>query len=49
VAIAWLLAQGTAIIPIPSARTVAHALDALRGANLALTERERLALDAVTF
>lgn len=48
VAIAWLLAQSKAVIPIPSARTIAHAVDALRGAALSLSPEELAAINAAT-
>jgi aryl-alcohol dehydrogenase-like predicted oxidoreductase len=44
-AIAWLLAQGRNVIPIPSARSTAHALDALTGMDLALREQDIAALE----
>jgi aryl-alcohol dehydrogenase-like predicted oxidoreductase len=44
VAIAWVLAQSRAVIPIPSARTIAHATDTLKGASLKLTEQELAAI-----
>jgi aryl-alcohol dehydrogenase-like predicted oxidoreductase len=45
VAIAWLLALGTPVIPIPSARTIVHALDALDGVGVTLTGEEIAALN----
>lgn len=40
VVIAWVLAQSPVVIPIPSARTPAHAIDALGAAELVLTPAE---------
>ncbi len=40
VVIAWVLAQSPVVIPIPSARTPAHAIDALGAAELALSPAE---------
>ena len=35
--LAWVLAQGPAVIAIPSARTVEHAVDAARAGDIALS------------
>ena len=44
VALAWVRALGETVIPIPAARTVAHAVDSARAADLVLTEEERFLL-----
>lgn len=49
VVLAWVLAQGKTVIPIPSARTVAHALDSLRAPGVALSVEERAAIDGAEF
>jgi len=40
VAIAWARAQGRTVIPIPGARTVEHAVDSARAADLVLSREE---------
>lgn len=45
IVLAWLLAQAPNLIPIPGARTVEHALDSVRAAELSLDEEE---LEAIT-
>ncbi|HEX3233320.1 MAG TPA: aldo/keto reductase [Gemmatimonadales bacterium] len=47
--LAWVLAQSPAVIAIPSARTVAHALDAIGAADLTLTPADLAAIDAAEF
>jgi aryl-alcohol dehydrogenase-like predicted oxidoreductase len=49
VVLAWVLAQGRTVIPIPSARTVAHALDSLTAAGLTLSPAERAAIAGAEF
>ena len=49
VVIAWVMAQGTSVIPIPGSRTVEHALDALSAANLKLTADDLAAIDKAEF
>ena len=49
VVIAWVLNQGSAVIPIPSARTPAHAADAASAAELALTDADLRELSAATY
>ena len=44
VALAWCLAQGPSVIPIPSARTVGHALDSHTAAGLQLSQDELAAI-----
>jgi len=46
-AIAWVLAQGEHVIPIPGTRSVAHFAQLLEGAERALTTQERAAIDDV--
>lgn len=40
VVLAWVLAQGPTVIPIPGARTVEHAVDSAGAADLMLSEEE---------
>jgi aryl-alcohol dehydrogenase-like predicted oxidoreductase len=47
--LAWVLAQGATVIPIPSARSVEHALDAPAGDALILALDERVAIDRAEF
>jgi aryl-alcohol dehydrogenase-like predicted oxidoreductase len=49
VVLAWLVAQAPNIIPIPAARSVEHALDSVRAADLALSAAEVEAIDRATF
>ena len=49
VVIAWVLAQGRTVIPIPGARTPEHALDSLSAATFLLDPEERSAIDRATF
>lgn len=49
VAIAWVMAQGPNVIPIPAARTVEHALDSLTAADLVLSTEELAEIDAAEF
>ena len=46
VALAWCLAQGSTIIPIPSARRPETILDSVRAADLVLTDEELALVDA---
>jgi aryl-alcohol dehydrogenase-like predicted oxidoreductase len=46
-AIAWVLAQGEHVIPIPGTRSVTHFAQLLEGAERALTTQERAAIDKV--
>jgi aryl-alcohol dehydrogenase-like predicted oxidoreductase len=43
--LAWVLAQGPTVIPIPSGRTAAHVVDSARAADLQLSAAD---LDAIT-
>ena len=49
VVLAWVLAQSPAVIAIPSARRVEHALDSVRAADLALSEADLRAIDEAEF
>jgi aryl-alcohol dehydrogenase-like predicted oxidoreductase len=49
VVLAWVLAQGRTVIPIPSARTVAHARDPREADGLTLALGERAAIDQAEF
>lgn len=46
-AIAWLLAQGGHVLPIPGTRSVAHFREMVEGANRVLTEEELAAVEKV--
>jgi aryl-alcohol dehydrogenase-like predicted oxidoreductase len=47
--LAWVLARSSAVIVIPSARTVEHALDSISAANLRLSEADLSAITAAEF
>ena len=47
--LAWVLAQGPTVIPIPGARTVQHALDSLTAADVTLSEAEIAAITYADF
>lgn len=49
VVIAWVLAQGPTVIPIPAARTAEHARDAASAGDLLLEEDELHAIDEAEF
>ena len=49
VVLAWALAQSPTVIVIPSARTVAHALDSVGAADLVLAPPDLVAIDAAEF
>jgi aryl-alcohol dehydrogenase-like predicted oxidoreductase len=49
VALAWCLAQGPTVIPIPAARSEAHAVDSIAASELTLTREELAAIDAARF
>ncbi|HEY7686837.1 MAG TPA: aldo/keto reductase [Gemmatimonadales bacterium] len=49
VALAWVLAQGRTVLPIPSARTVDHALDSLGAADVSLSPKEITAVTGAEF
>ena len=45
VALAWVRAQGTTIIPIPGARKAGHVVDSARAADVVLSAEEIAAID----
>jgi aryl-alcohol dehydrogenase-like predicted oxidoreductase len=47
--LAWVLAQSPAVIVIPSARRVEHALDSIRAGELELSAEDLAAIDRATF
>jgi aryl-alcohol dehydrogenase-like predicted oxidoreductase len=49
VTLAWVRAQSEAVVPIPAARKVEHAVDSANAAQLVLTEEELRAIDATEF
>ncbi len=49
VVLAWVLAQSPNVIIIPGARTVQHALDSARAADVVLDEQELRAIDEAEF
>ena len=49
VALAWSLAKGATVIPIPSARRIEHALDSVSAAHVTLEPSEVKAIDAARF
>jgi aryl-alcohol dehydrogenase-like predicted oxidoreductase len=49
VVLAWVLAQSSTVIAIPSARTVEHALDSIAAASLELAAGDLAAIDAAEF
>jgi aryl-alcohol dehydrogenase-like predicted oxidoreductase len=49
IVLAWVRAQGPTVIPIPSARTVQHAMDSIHAAALKLTADELAAIDRAEF
>lgn len=49
VTIAWVLSKGDTVIPIPGARTVAHALDSLTADSIVLDADEIAAIDRAEF
>lgn len=46
-AIAWCLAQGDHVLPIPGTRSTAHFADLVRGAQIVLTAEDRAAIDRI--
>jgi aryl-alcohol dehydrogenase-like predicted oxidoreductase len=46
-ALAWLMAQGADIIPIPSSKTRGHLEENLKAIDLKLTEEDLARLDAI--
>jgi len=49
VVIAWVLAQGPTVIPIPGARTVEHALDSVGAASIDLSADDLSSIGRATF
>jgi aryl-alcohol dehydrogenase-like predicted oxidoreductase len=49
VTIAWVRAQGETVVPIPAARTVEHAEDSAKAADLVLTADELQRIDSTEF
>lgn len=49
VTLAWVLAQGPTVIPIPGGRTPEHVCDSVRSAGVALSPAEIEAIDAAEF
>jgi aryl-alcohol dehydrogenase-like predicted oxidoreductase len=49
VVLAWVLAQSPAVIVIPSARTVEHALDSVGAADITLSPEDLAAIDSAEF
>jgi aryl-alcohol dehydrogenase-like predicted oxidoreductase len=47
--LAWVLARSPAVIVIPSARIVEHALDSISAAELSLSEADLSAITAAEF
>lgn len=49
IVIAWVRAQSKTVVPIPAARTVEHAVDSARSAELVLSEEDLQAIDESEF
>ncbi len=49
VVVAWVMAQGSTVFPIPAGRTAMHALDSLTAAEAGLTADDLLAIDEAEF
>ncbi len=49
IVLAWVRAQGATVVPIPAARTVEHAVDSARAADLVLSPEEIAAIDETEF
>lgn len=49
VVLAWVLAQGSTVIVIPSARSVEHALDSVQAGDLVLSPDDLAAIDGAEF
>ena len=49
VVLAWVMAQGPTVVPIPGARTLDHALDSLTAADVQLSADELAAIDRGEF
>lgn len=49
IVIAWVRAQSTTVVPIPAARTIEHAVDSARAADLVLSPGDIAAIDETDF
>jgi aryl-alcohol dehydrogenase-like predicted oxidoreductase len=49
IVIAWVRAQAATVVPIPAARTVEHAIDSARAADLTLSREEIALIDETEF
>ena len=49
VTIAWVRAQGETVVPIPAARTIEHAVDSAKAAELVLSEEELRRIEETEF
>lgn len=49
VVLAWVRAQGATVVPIPAARSIEHAVDSARAAELELSREELAAIDETEF
>jgi aryl-alcohol dehydrogenase-like predicted oxidoreductase len=49
IVIAWVRAKAASVVPIPAARTIEHATDSARAADLVLSPDEILAIDETEF
>jgi aryl-alcohol dehydrogenase-like predicted oxidoreductase len=49
VTLAWVRAQSEAVVPIPAARKIEHAVDSAKSAELVLSEEELQAIDETEF
>ena len=49
IVLAWVRAQAATVVPIPAARTVEHAVDSARAAELVLSREEIAAIDEADF
>jgi aryl-alcohol dehydrogenase-like predicted oxidoreductase len=49
VVLAWVRSRGSTVVPIPGARTIEHAVDSARSAELMLDAEELAAIDAAEF
>ena len=49
IVIAWVRAQSATVVPIPAARTIEHAVDSARSAELVLSDEDLQAIDEAEF
>jgi len=49
IVIAWVRAQSSTVVPIPAARTIEHAVDSARAADLVLSDEDLQAIDEEEF